>query len=66
MNIGEPANRTSGLERTRVLTSQKRKYLRLQTRICWGLQLPMSIHFTKIGSMHMPRNTAPLDATARP
>src|SRR5262249_19788829 len=63
--IGEPANRTTGLNRTSVLTSQKRKYPRLQKRICWGCQRPMRVHFARIGRMHMPRNPAPVARIAR-
>ena len=50
---GEPTpTKTRGFDLISVLTSQKRKYFRLQMRICWGFHLPMSTHLARIGSVH--------------
>src|SRR5687768_99208 len=62
---GEPANRTSGLDRTSVLTVQKRTYARLQTRICRGFHRPTSTHLARIGRVHRPTRHAPPNRTDR-
>ena len=64
MYSGEPAVRkTRGFDLTSVLTTQKRKYSRLQTRICWGFHRPMSTHLARIGSVHKMMKPAPLKTT---
>ena len=61
---GEPtATKTRGFDLTSVLTTQKRKYPRLQTRICWGFHLPMSTHLARIGRMHRTMKAAPPKTT---
>ena len=51
--------------RISVLTSQKRKYARLQTRICRGFQRPISSHFARIGSGDRKTKHAPPTTTDR-
>jgi len=45
------------------LTTQKRKYLRLQTRICSGFHLPMSSLLARIGRVHRTMKAVPPKAT---
>src|SRR2546427_13075619 len=53
--------RAAGLDRTSVLTIQKRTYARLHRRICWAFQRALSTHFAAIGTGQTTRN-APLAA----
>ena len=63
---GEPApTRTSGFDRTSVLTTQNRTYPRLQIRIRCGFQRPISTHLAAIGTVHSTRKTAPPKTAAR-
>jgi hypothetical protein len=64
-NNGEPANSTSGFDRTSALTTQKRKYARLQIRIRWGFHLPIRVHFTRTGKAHTAAKPAAQNDTAR-
>jgi hypothetical protein len=48
-----------------VLTTQKRKYAMLQTRISWGFHRPTSTHLSRIGRVLRPTNIALPNATDR-
>ena len=64
MYSGEPTvSKARGFDLTSVLTIQKRKYSRLQMRICRGFHLPMSIHLARIGRVHRTMNPAPPKTT---
>ena len=61
---GEPTvSMARGFDLTSVLTTQKRKYPRLQMRICWGFHLPMSTHLARIGVVHRTMKPAPPKTT---
>ena len=61
---GEPALTSArGFDLTSVLTIQKRKYARLQMRICWGFHRPMSTHLATIGRVHRTMKAAPPKTT---
>ena len=50
---------------TSVLTSQKRKYAMLHTRMLCGLKRPIRIHFAAIGNSPVPTNRPPPSTAAR-
>src|SRR5947208_6935429 len=63
---GVPMNRrAAGLDRTSVLTIQKRTYARLHSRICWAFQRPTSTHFAAIGTTEATRKAELLTSINR-
>src|SRR6516164_11826040 len=61
---GEPTpTKASGFDLISVLTTQKRKYSRLQMRICRGFHLPMSTHLARTGRVHRTMKPAPPKTT---
>src|SRR5947209_11205209 len=63
---GVPKNRrAAGLDRTSVLTIQKRTYAPLHRRICWDLHRPRSSHFAAIGMAQTTRKIAVVARTNR-